>query len=186
LRYTRYLISFQAFLLIIALICWTSIINYFRAVWDKSWDMVECTIICTEVANISTLTLFLSSIWNDWMNVQKQLFWIWQEVTARVFMPLFECPSQRCKLNKAKGNLILQLRASKFLKFQEVLTFLQIWPNMAILLQWKNQPKHWHVLDSPSIILQHCLAGEASRVSRACTKGPHPSFSDCSSKRRAD
>ncbi|KAL5205170.1 hypothetical protein ABZP36_033379 [Zizania latifolia] len=46
-------------------------------------------------------------------------FEIYQEVTARVFMPLFECPSQRCKLNKAKGNLILQLRASKFLKFQE-------------------------------------------------------------------
>nr|CAD1816896.1 unnamed protein product [Ananas comosus var. bracteatus] len=46
-------------------------------------------------------------------------FEIYQEVTARVFMPLFECPSNRCKTNKAKGNLILQLRASKFLKFQE-------------------------------------------------------------------
>ncbi|URD91268.1 MCM [Musa troglodytarum] len=46
-------------------------------------------------------------------------FEIYQEVTARVFMPLFECPSNRCKINKAKGNLILQLRASKFLKFQE-------------------------------------------------------------------
>ena len=43
-----------------------------------------------------------------------------QEVTSRVFMPLFECPSKRCKLNNAKGNIILQLRASKFLKFQEV------------------------------------------------------------------
>ncbi|KAJ4968321.1 hypothetical protein NE237_015022 [Protea cynaroides] len=46
-------------------------------------------------------------------------FEIYQEVTARVFMPLFECPSNRCKINKTKGNLILQLRASKFLKFQE-------------------------------------------------------------------
>ncbi|XP_009598018.1 DNA replication licensing factor MCM7 [Nicotiana tomentosiformis] len=46
-------------------------------------------------------------------------FEIYQEVTARVFMPLFECPSKRCDVNKAKGNLILQLRASKFLKFQE-------------------------------------------------------------------
>ncbi|KAL3517377.1 hypothetical protein ACH5RR_019966 [Cinchona calisaya] len=46
-------------------------------------------------------------------------FEIYQEVTSRVFMPLFECPSQRCKINKTKGNLILQLRASKFLKFQE-------------------------------------------------------------------
>lgn len=35
-------------------------------------------------------------------------------------MPLFECPSTRCKINQAKGHLILQLRASTFLKFQEV------------------------------------------------------------------
>ncbi|GLT56844.1 hypothetical protein SLA2020_298590 [Shorea laevis] len=34
-------------------------------------------------------------------------------------MPLFECPTDHCKANKTKGNLILQLRASKFLKFQE-------------------------------------------------------------------
>ncbi|CAB4291936.1 unnamed protein product [Prunus armeniaca] len=46
-------------------------------------------------------------------------FEIYQEVTARVFMPLFECPSRRCITNRTKGNLILQLRASKFLKFQE-------------------------------------------------------------------
>ncbi|GMY17041.1 DNA replication licensing factor MCM7 [Fagus crenata] len=46
-------------------------------------------------------------------------FEIYQEVTARVFMPLFECPSKRCDTNRTKGNLILQLRASKFLKFQE-------------------------------------------------------------------
>ncbi|XP_078168439.1 minichromosome maintenance (MCM2/3/5) family protein isoform X2 [Carex rostrata] len=46
-------------------------------------------------------------------------FEIYQEVTARVFMPLVECPSSRCKVNKVKGNLILQQRASKFLKFQE-------------------------------------------------------------------
>ncbi|KAH7516974.1 hypothetical protein FEM48_Zijuj09G0013000 [Ziziphus jujuba var. spinosa] len=46
-------------------------------------------------------------------------FEIYQEVTARVFMPLFQCPSKRCLTNRTKGNLILQLRASKFLKFQE-------------------------------------------------------------------
>jgi hypothetical protein len=37
LRYIRYLISFQIFFLIIGLICWPCIINYFRAVWDKFW-----------------------------------------------------------------------------------------------------------------------------------------------------
>ncbi|KAL9271937.1 DNA replication licensing factor MCM7-like protein [Drosera capensis] len=42
-----------------------------------------------------------------------------QEVTARSFMPLFQCPSRRCDTNKSKGSLILQLRASKALKFQE-------------------------------------------------------------------
>ncbi|KAL5700906.1 DNA helicase [Ranunculus cassubicifolius] len=46
-------------------------------------------------------------------------FEIYQEVTARIFMPLFDCPSSRCKINQTKGNLILQLRASKFMKFQE-------------------------------------------------------------------
>ncbi|PIA61116.1 hypothetical protein AQUCO_00300559v1 [Aquilegia coerulea] len=46
-------------------------------------------------------------------------FEIYQEVTARIFMPLFECPSNRCKTNKTKGNIQLQHRASKFLKFQE-------------------------------------------------------------------
>ncbi|CAM8894374.1 unnamed protein product [Rhodiola kirilowii] len=46
-------------------------------------------------------------------------FEIYQEVTARVFMPLYECPTSRCKTNNTKGNLILQLRASKFVKFQE-------------------------------------------------------------------
>ncbi|KAK6164113.1 hypothetical protein DH2020_000977 [Rehmannia glutinosa] len=46
-------------------------------------------------------------------------FEIYQEVTARVYMPLFDCPSEQCKLNHAKGNLLPQLRASKFLKFQE-------------------------------------------------------------------
>ncbi|KAI4329805.1 hypothetical protein MLD38_028150 [Melastoma candidum] len=39
-------------------------------------------------------------------------------VAARVFLPLFQCPSKRCEINKTKENL-LQLGASKFLKFQE-------------------------------------------------------------------
>ncbi|MBA0583942.1 hypothetical protein Gorai_014778, partial [Gossypium raimondii] len=32
---------------------------------------------------------------------------------------IFQCPSKLCFVNRKKGNLILQLRASKFLKFQE-------------------------------------------------------------------
>lgn len=64
-------------------------------------------------------------LWNLCAN--RSLTWLFsplpkQEVTARVFMPLFECPSGRCKTNANKGNVILQLRASKFLRFQEVCT----------------------------------------------------------------
>ena len=47
--------------------------------------------------------------------------WWVQEVTARSFMPLNECPSRRCAVNKARGQLNLQARGSKFAKFQEVL-----------------------------------------------------------------
>ena len=45
---------------------------------------------------------------------------IYPDVIARVFKLLFGCPSKRCSVNKTKGNLILQLRASKFLKLQKV------------------------------------------------------------------
>lgn len=44
---------------------------------------------------------------------------IYQEVTSRSFMPISECPSQRCRTNNAKGILSLQVRGSKFTKFQE-------------------------------------------------------------------
>ncbi|KAL8515924.1 hypothetical protein ACS0TY_014575 [Phlomoides rotata] len=46
-------------------------------------------------------------------------FEIYQEVTARIYMPIFDCPAEQCKTNCTKGKLIPQLRASKFLKFQE-------------------------------------------------------------------
>ncbi|PWN51039.1 putative DNA replication licensing factor [Violaceomyces palustris] len=45
---------------------------------------------------------------------------IFQEVTSRQYMPLTVCNSSRCKLNGSKGPLIPQIRASKFVPFQEV------------------------------------------------------------------
>lgn len=45
---------------------------------------------------------------------------IFQEVSARQFTPLMECPSADCKRNNVKGKLYMQTRASKFIKFQEV------------------------------------------------------------------
>ncbi|KAK3199578.1 hypothetical protein Dsin_022993 [Dipteronia sinensis] len=46
-------------------------------------------------------------------------FEIHQKVTGCVFLPLFGCQSKQRGLKNPKGNLIPQLRASKFLKFQE-------------------------------------------------------------------
>lgn len=45
-------------------------------------------------------------------------FEIYQQVKARKFMPLSECPSQMCMTNKSRGKLFMQTRGSKFVKFQ--------------------------------------------------------------------
>lgn len=47
-------------------------------------------------------------------------FEIYQEVNSRVFMPLFVCPSSKCKASNSKGKLYLQTRGSKFVKYQQV------------------------------------------------------------------
>ncbi|KAK9710605.1 DNA replication licensing factor MCM7 [Basidiobolus ranarum] len=47
-------------------------------------------------------------------------FEVFQEIKQRQFMPLTECPSEECTKNKTKGQLFMQTRASKFLKFQEI------------------------------------------------------------------
>ncbi|KAG7379878.1 Mcm2-7 hexameric complex component [Phytophthora pseudosyringae] len=45
---------------------------------------------------------------------------VYQEVKARQFNPLTQCPSERCQTNRAQGRLIMQTKASKFDKYQEV------------------------------------------------------------------
>lgn len=44
----------------------------------------------------------------------------YQPVNAMQFMPVVDCPSEDCRVNKAGGRLYLQTRGSKFVKFQEV------------------------------------------------------------------
>ncbi|XP_063223755.1 DNA replication licensing factor Mcm7 [Bacillus rossius redtenbacheri] len=44
----------------------------------------------------------------------------YQPVNSLTFTPLFLCPSDDCRVNKAGGRLYLQTRGSKFVKFQEV------------------------------------------------------------------
>lgn len=45
---------------------------------------------------------------------------IFQEVTSRQYMPLTTCNSRRCTTNATRGPLYPQVRASKFVPFQEV------------------------------------------------------------------
>lgn len=44
----------------------------------------------------------------------------YQPVNAMSFMPVVDCPSEDCRVNKAGGRLYLQTRGSKFIKFQEI------------------------------------------------------------------
>ncbi|CBQ71587.1 probable DNA replication licensing factor [Sporisorium reilianum SRZ2] len=45
---------------------------------------------------------------------------VFQEVTSRQYMPLTQCNSRRCLTNNTRGPLYPQVRASKFVPFQEV------------------------------------------------------------------
>lgn len=45
---------------------------------------------------------------------------VFQEVTSRQYMPLTQCNSRRCTTNNTRGPLYPQVRASKFVPFQEV------------------------------------------------------------------
>jgi DNA replication licensing factor MCM7 len=44
----------------------------------------------------------------------------YQPVNSMAFLPVTDCPSEDCRVNKAGGRLYLQTRGSKFVKFQEV------------------------------------------------------------------
>ncbi|XP_014091304.3 DNA replication licensing factor Mcm7 [Bactrocera oleae] len=44
----------------------------------------------------------------------------YQPVNSLTFIPVQECPSDDCRINKAGGRLYLQTRGSKFVKFQEI------------------------------------------------------------------
>lgn len=44
----------------------------------------------------------------------------YQPVNSLTFMPIADCPSDDCRVNKSGGRLYLQTRGSKFVKFQEI------------------------------------------------------------------
>jgi len=47
-------------------------------------------------------------------------FEVYQIINTREFTPKVECPSTRCKQNQTKGQLIMQVKSSKFVSFQEI------------------------------------------------------------------
>lgn len=47
-------------------------------------------------------------------------FETYQVINGRSFMPIINCEGKLCKENKSHGNIILNSRASKFLKYQEL------------------------------------------------------------------
>ena len=47
-------------------------------------------------------------------------FEVYQVIGQRQFMPLVECPGEKCKQNNIKGNLTMQIRSSKFVSFQDI------------------------------------------------------------------
>jgi DNA replication licensing factor MCM7 len=81
---------------------------------DAIGHMVKVRGMVTRVGNVKPLATVIG------YSCDKCGFESFQEVTASVWSPLFQCPSEDCKKNATKGALYMQTRASKFIKFQEV------------------------------------------------------------------
>ena len=47
-------------------------------------------------------------------------FEVYQTVSGKTFTPMVECPSQKCIKNMVKGQLILQVKHSKFVSYQDI------------------------------------------------------------------
>nr|CCA20701.1 conserved hypothetical protein [Albugo laibachii Nc14] len=76
--------------------------------------LVRITGMVTRVSNVKPLLTVAT------YTCEICAFEVFQEVNARQFTPLSECPSDRCKTNRTHGRLVLQTKASKFEKFQEL------------------------------------------------------------------
>lgn len=47
-------------------------------------------------------------------------FEVYQIINSREFNPKVECPSRRCMQNQTKGQLVMQVKSSRFVSFQEI------------------------------------------------------------------
>ncbi|GIX95752.1 DNA replication licensing factor mcm7-B [Caerostris darwini] len=69
------------------------------------------TVRCTEVKPM----LVVSTYTRDQCGAET-----FKTVNSMLFMPLTNCESEICRLQKSGGRLYLQTRGSKFIKFQEI------------------------------------------------------------------
>ena len=47
-------------------------------------------------------------------------FEVYQIINTKEFTPKIECPSRRCEQNQTKGMLVMQVKSSKFISYQEI------------------------------------------------------------------
>ena len=47
-------------------------------------------------------------------------FEVYQIINTKEFIPKVECPSRRCEQNQTKGQLVMQVKSSKFISYQEI------------------------------------------------------------------
>lgn len=45
---------------------------------------------------------------------------VYQVINQKTFTPLVECPSAKCIKNMVKGQLVLQVKSSKFVSYQDI------------------------------------------------------------------
>ena len=47
-------------------------------------------------------------------------FEVYQIVNSKEFNPIVQCPSEKCKTNRVNGQLIFQVKSSRFLAYQDI------------------------------------------------------------------
>ncbi|CAK4624049.1 hypothetical protein LEN26_006344 [Aphanomyces euteiches] len=81
---------------------------------SKVGSLVRIKGMVTRVSNVKPLVVVAT------YTCETCSFEVYQEVKSRNFNPLTQCPSEKCTTNRTNGRLLMQTKASKFQKFQEV------------------------------------------------------------------
>ncbi|ETV95484.1 hypothetical protein H310_10955 [Aphanomyces invadans] len=81
---------------------------------SKVGSLVRIKGMVTRVSNVKPLVVVAT------YTCESCSFEVYQEVKSRNFNPLVQCPSEKCTTNRTNGRLLMQTKASKFQKFQEV------------------------------------------------------------------